>query len=92
VKNVLWNRLLRATFYILRKQPAEAMADLNQLINNNNASTTDVKIKANALIKRATLYIQQCKAGGLRDNIFRFIANSKFIPPPPSRLATNVGK
>ena len=34
------------------------MADLNQLIE---CPTTHTKIKVNALIKRASLFIQQCK-------------------------------
>jgi len=51
-------RLLRATFYILTKQQEKAMADLTILIENSEVS---VKIRVNALIKRASLYIQQCK-------------------------------
>jgi len=51
-------RLLRATFYILRKQQPLAMTDLTTLINDDSA---DVKIRVNALVKRASLYIQQCK-------------------------------
>jgi hypothetical protein len=51
-------RLLRATFYIFQKQMSEAMTDLTHLIS---CSTTDTKLKVNALIKRASLYIQQCK-------------------------------
>jgi len=51
-------RLLRGTFYILQKQQAKAMEDLSLLIENPE---TDTKIKVNALIKRASLYIQQCK-------------------------------
>jgi import receptor subunit TOM70 len=34
------------------------MADLTHLIN---AQATETKIKVNALIKRASLYIQQCR-------------------------------
>jgi import receptor subunit TOM70 len=49
---------LRATFYIFQKQMSEAMTDLTHLIS---CSTTDTKVKVNALIKRASLYIQQCK-------------------------------
>merc|ERR1712142_1339020 len=51
-------RLLRATFYILTKQQELAMADLTVLIENPEV---DVKLRVNALIKRASLYIQQCK-------------------------------
>lgn len=51
-------RLLRATFYILRKQQAKAMEDLTTVIEDEGA---DVKLRVNALIKRASLYIQQCK-------------------------------
>merc|ERR1712183_1203118 len=51
-------RLLRATFYILTKQQDLAMADLTVLIENPDVG---VKLRVNALIKRASLYIQQCK-------------------------------
>merc|ERR1712183_150506 len=51
-------RLLRATFYILTKQQDLAMADLTVLIENPEVG---VKLRVNALIKRASLYIQQCK-------------------------------
>lgn len=51
-------RLLRGTFYILMKQQTEAMEDLCFLIDSQD---TNVKIKVNALIKRASLFIQQCK-------------------------------
>ena len=51
-------RLLRATFYILTKQQELAMADLTVLIDNPEV---EVKLRVNALIKRASLYIQQCK-------------------------------
>jgi len=50
--------LLRATFYILSKQADKAMEDLTRLIEEETAS---VSIRVNALIKRASLYIQQCK-------------------------------
>ena len=50
--------LLRGTFYVLRKQPKEALGDLVTIIEDDSC---DVKIRANALIKRASLYIQQCK-------------------------------
>ena len=49
---------LRGTFYILNKQQREAMSDLTTLIDDSEVSA---KIRANALIKRASLYIQQCK-------------------------------
>ena len=49
---------MRATFYILSKQREKSMEDLTNIINDDNAP---VKIKVNALIKRASLYIQQCK-------------------------------
>ena len=50
--------LLRATFYILSKQADVAMEDLSRLIEEETASAS---IRVNALIKRASLYIQQCK-------------------------------
>ena len=49
---------MRATFYILSKQREKGLEDLTNIINDDNAP---VKIKVNALIKRASLYIQQCK-------------------------------
>ena len=51
-------KLLRATFYILSKQTDKAFTDLEYVIENENA---DPKMRANALIKRASLYIQRCK-------------------------------
>jgi import receptor subunit TOM70 len=51
-------RLLRATFYILTKQQDLAMEDLTIIIEDDGV---DVKLRVNALIKRASLYIQQCK-------------------------------
>lgn len=51
-------RLLRATFYILTKQQDQAMKDLSTLIEN---SEVEPKLRVNALIKRASLFIQQCK-------------------------------
>merc|ERR1712141_998948 len=51
-------KLMRATFYILSKQQDQAFADLGDVIENENA---DCKIRANALIKRASLYIQSFK-------------------------------
>ena len=50
--------LFRATFYILSKQADRAMEDLTRLIKEETASAS---IRVNALIKRASLYIQQCK-------------------------------
>ena len=49
---------MRATFYILSKQQDQAFADLGDVIENENA---DCKIRASALIKRASLFIQRCK-------------------------------
>jgi len=51
-------KLLRATFYILTKQQTLAMQDLTSLIEDQEAA---VKLRVNALIKRASLFIQQCK-------------------------------
>jgi len=51
-------QLLRGTFYILSKQQDFAMSDLSSLIDDDSANP---KIRTNALIKRASLYIQQCK-------------------------------
>ena len=51
-------QLLRGTFYILSKQQDLAMSDLGVLIEDDSANS---KIRANALIKRASLFIQQCK-------------------------------
>jgi len=51
-------KLLRATFNILCKQQEKAMEDLSDLIQDDKVS---VKIRVNALIKRASLFIQQCK-------------------------------
>ena len=50
--------MLRGTFYILKKQSKEAMDDFTEIIEDESC---DVKIRTNALIKRASLYIQQCK-------------------------------
>ena len=52
------SQLLRGTFYILSKQQDFAMSDLSSLIDDDSANP---KIRTNALIKRASLYIQQCK-------------------------------
>jgi len=51
-------QLLRGTFYILSKQQDLAMSDLGVLIEDDSANS---KIRSNALIKRASLFIQQCK-------------------------------
>jgi len=50
--------LIRGTFYILSKQQKKAFADLNTVIDSESASP---QLKSNALIKRASLYIQRCK-------------------------------
>ncbi|XP_015601170.1 mitochondrial import receptor subunit TOM70 [Cephus cinctus] len=47
--------LLRATFYLLLGQHEEAIADLETIINSDSASK---EVKANALIKRASMYMQ----------------------------------
>jgi len=51
-------KLLRATFYILTKQQEAAMTDLTDLADDTAVQT---KLRVNALIKRASLYIQRCK-------------------------------
>ena len=51
-------KLLRATFYILNRQQPEAMTDFTSLIEDDECGP---KIRSNALIKRASLFIQQCK-------------------------------
>uniref|UniRef100_A0A8C9T884 Translocase of outer mitochondrial membrane 70 homolog A (S. cerevisiae) n=1 Tax=Scleropages formosus TaxID=113540 RepID=A0A8C9T884_SCLFO len=48
--------LLRATFYLLIGNAAAAQPDLDQVINMENAN---VKLRANALIKRGSMYMQQ---------------------------------
>lgn len=48
----------RATFYILSKQQKLAMEDATAVIEAEDA---DVAVRVNALIKRASLFIQQCK-------------------------------
>jgi len=50
-------RLLRGTFYILTKQQSNAMQDLTTLVEDE---TVPSKVKVNALVKRASLFIQQC--------------------------------
>jgi len=57
-ENTQHARLLRGTFYILMKQPGLAMDDLSELIED---AECPVRVKVNALIKRASLYIQQAK-------------------------------
>lgn len=47
--------LLRATFHLLRGSHQLALQDLEVIISNEQA---DVKIRVNALIKRASLYMQ----------------------------------
>jgi len=56
-EHVYLARLLRGTLYILSKQQSLAMADLTALIENEAVSK---KIRVNALVKRASLFIQQC--------------------------------
>ena len=60
-KNVYYThfRLLRGTFYALRKQQNLAMDDMTVLIDGGDA--VDAAVRVNALIKRASLYIQMCK-------------------------------
>lgn len=48
--------LLRATFYLLIGNATAAQPDLDRVINMENAS---VKLRANALIKRGSMYMQQ---------------------------------
>lgn len=50
--------LLRATFYILSKQQTKSYGDLRAVIDNESCNK---RLRSNALIKRASLYIQQCK-------------------------------
>lgn len=50
--------LLRATFRSLAKKYPEAIGDLTDLIEDDSA---DVKVRANALVKRASLYIHMCQ-------------------------------
>jgi import receptor subunit TOM70 len=51
-------KVLRGTFFILSKQQSKAFADLEDVIADESA---DPKLRVNALIKRASLFIQQCK-------------------------------
>ncbi|KAJ8351812.1 hypothetical protein SKAU_G00232880 [Synaphobranchus kaupii] len=48
--------LLRATFYLLIGNATAAQPDLDQVIN---METANVKLRANALIKRGSMYMQQ---------------------------------
>uniref|UniRef100_A0A673IFR2 Mitochondrial import receptor subunit TOM70 n=1 Tax=Sinocyclocheilus rhinocerous TaxID=307959 RepID=A0A673IFR2_9TELE len=48
--------LLRATFYLLIGNSTAAQPDLDRVINMDDAS---VKLRANALIKRGSMYMQQ---------------------------------
>ncbi|KAG7463473.1 hypothetical protein MATL_G00177010 [Megalops atlanticus] len=48
--------LLRATFYLLIGNATAAQPDLDQVINMESAN---VKLRANALIKRGSMYMQQ---------------------------------
>uniref|UniRef100_A0A3B4B9A8 Uncharacterized protein n=1 Tax=Periophthalmus magnuspinnatus TaxID=409849 RepID=A0A3B4B9A8_9GOBI len=48
--------LLRATFYLLIGNATAAQPDLDRVINMNEAN---VKLRANALIKRGSMYMQQ---------------------------------
>ncbi|XP_051986934.1 mitochondrial import receptor subunit TOM70 [Xyrauchen texanus] len=48
--------LLRATFYLLIGNATAAQPDLDRVINMNDAN---VKLRANALIKRGSMYMQQ---------------------------------
>jgi len=47
-----------ASFYILSKRQSAAFEDLTVVITNEEASP---KLRVNALIKRASLYIQRCR-------------------------------
>lgn len=47
--------LLRATFYMMMGEQKNALADLEAVIDNDQA---DLKHRVNALIKRASLHIQ----------------------------------
>ena len=58
MKRAVEAKLLRATFYILSKRQDQAFKDLEDVIETE---TADPKVRANALIKRASLYIQRCK-------------------------------
>ena len=58
VERLAASKLIRATFYILSKQLAPAFDDLNHVIETEGV---DAKLKANALIKRDSLTIQQCQ-------------------------------
>ena len=53
-------KLLKATFLVLTKQLSKAMDLLTELIDESNEET-DTKVLVNALVKRGSLYIQQCQ-------------------------------
>ena len=73
-------KLLRATFYILSKQQEKAFDDLKDIIENQNASP---KVRANALIKRASLFIQRCK-DPQQDSLLSFKDFEKAIEIDPT--------
>ena len=73
-------KLLRATFYILSKQQEKAFDDLEDIIENQNASP---KVRANALIKRASLFIQRCK-DPQQDSLLSFKDFEKAIEIDPT--------
>ncbi len=51
-------RVLRGTLYTLSKRPNEAMRDMDLIVEDDTAAA---KLRVNALIKRASLYIQRCQ-------------------------------
>jgi len=73
-------KLLRATFYILSKQQEKAFDDLENIIENESASP---KVRANALIKRASLFIQRCK-DPQQDSLLSFKDFEKAIEIDPN--------
>ena len=73
-------KLLRATFYILSKQQEKAFDDLEDIIENQSASP---KVRANALIKRASLFIQRCK-DPQQDSLLSFKDFEKAIEIDPT--------
>ena len=58
--NVLKAKLLKATFLVLTKQLSSAMELLTKVIEDANQER-DKKVLVNALVKRGSLYIQQCQ-------------------------------
>lgn len=69
--------LMRGTFHLLSANFADAKTDLDAVINNADA---DVTLRANALIKRASLHIQlDDKNTGMED----FQASVKLLPNNP---------